>query len=82
MATVQIIMATTMPVADEDTTGIRAYNNIIREVAARENLPVDDLFATMDGRMCEFDRGDRLHLTDEGNALVAAQVTKAIEAYL
>ena len=79
---VQIIMATTMPVADEDTTGIRAYNDIIRSVAAMESIPVDDLFALMDGRMCEFDRGDRLHLNDAGNTIVAAQVTKAIEVYL
>ena len=47
-----------------------------------DSVSVDDLFALMDGRMCEFDRGDRLHLNDAGNTLVASQVTKAIEAYL
>ena len=79
---VQIIMATTMPVADNDTTGIRAYNDIIRKVAEKENIPVDDLFELMHLRMVEFDRGDRLHLNEEGNTLVAAQVTKAIEKLL
>ena len=43
---------------------------------------MDDLFELMHLRMVEFDRGDRLHLNEEGNTLVAAQVTKAIEKLL
>lgn len=79
---VKIIFATTMPVGNEDTTGIQAYNNIIRDVAGKENIPVDDLFGLMQFNMAVYDRGDGLHLNDEGNTMVAAQVVRAIETQL
>ena len=78
----KIIFATTMPTTNPDTAGIRAYNDIIRKVAEKENIPVDDLFATMHDKMITYDRGDHLHLNEEGNTIVAAQVTAAIEAVL
>ena len=78
----KIIFATTMPTTNPDTAGIRAYNDIIRKVAEKENIPVDDLFATMHNKMITYDRGDHLHLNEEGNTMVAAQVTAAIEAVL
>lgn len=79
---VKIIFGTTMPVGSSDPSGIVNYNAIMARVAQREGIPVDDLFGLMKDRMVEFDRGDGLHLNDEGNALVAAQVTRAIENML
>lgn len=78
----KIIFATTMPTTNPDTAGIQAYNAIIRKVAEKEGIPVDDLFATMHDKMVTYDRGDHLHLNEEGNTMVAAQVTAAIEAVL
>ena len=51
-------------------------------IIGKENIPVDDLFATMHNKMITYDRGDHLHLNEEGNTMVAAQVTAAIEAVL
>jgi len=79
---VKIIFGTTMPVGDGDVTGIRNYNGIMAKVAEKEGILVDDLFALMHDKMVPYDRGDGLHLNDEGNALVAAQVVSAIEEYL
>lgn len=79
---VKIIFATTMPVGSSDTTGIRAYNDIIRKVAERNEIPVDDLFALMGDKMVTFDRGDGLHLNAEGNSMAADQVVRTIEQYL
>lgn len=78
----RIIFATTMPTTNPDTAGIRAYNDIICQVARQENIPVDDLFATMHDKMVTYDRGDHLHLNEEGNRIVAAQVAAAIERLL
>lgn len=79
---VKIIFATTMPLGDSDTTGMEAYNAIMARTAAREGIPLDDLFTLMKGKMLTYDRGDGLHLNDEGNAMVAAQVARAIEQLL
>jgi len=79
---VKIIFGTTMPVGDSDATGIRNYNAIMARVAEKEGVPVDDLFALMHDKMKTYDRGDGLHLNDQGNTLVADQVVKAIEQYL
>lgn len=79
---VKIIMATTMPTTNPDTAGIQAYNDIIRRVAERHGIYVDDLFATMHDKMVPYDRGDHLHLNEEGNRMAAAQVVRAIEQYL
>ena len=78
----KVIFATTMPTTNPDTAGIRAYNEIIGQVAARHGIPVDDLFATMHDKMVAYDRGDHLHLNDEGNTIVARQVTEAIRRLL
>lgn len=79
---VQIILATTMPTTHPDHTGIIAYNAIIRKVAEKYALPVDDLYAGFHDKMTVYDRGDHLHLNDEGNRLAAKQVISSIEPYL
>lgn len=79
---VKIIFGTTMPVGDQDPTDIEGYNDIMRRVAARQNIPVDDLCGLMKGRMSTYDVGDGLHLNDEGNAIVAAKVAESIRRYL
>lgn len=79
---VQIIFGTTMPVGAGDTTGIQQYNGIMKDVAEREGIIVDDIFALMHDKMVAYDCGDGLHLNDEGNTLVARQVVAAIERLL
>ena len=79
---VRIIFGTTMPVGDQDPTDIESYNDIMRRIAAREDIPVDDLCGLMKGRMSTYDVGDGLHLNDEGNAIVAAKVSESIRRYL
>ena len=79
---VKIVFATTMPTTNPDTSGIVAYNGIIRKVAEKYGIEVDDLFALMHDKMVTYDRGDHLHLNEEGNAMVAAQVAGVIEKYL
>lgn len=79
---VKIIFATTMPLGDSDTTLMAEYNALMARTAAKEGIPLDDLFSLMKGKMLTYDRGDGLHLNDEGNAMVAAQVARAIEQYL
>ena len=79
---VKIIFATIMPTTGPDHTGIISYNNIIKKVAAKYDIPVDDLYASFHDKMVTYDRGDHLHLNVEGNTLVAKQVVGAIEQYL
>ena len=79
---VKIIFATIMPTTGPDHTGIISYNNIIKKVAEKYGLPVDDLYAGFHDKMVTYDRGDHLHLNEEGNTLVAQQVVGAIERYL
>ena len=69
---VKIIFGTIMPVGASDSTGIQACHGI----------PVDDLFALMHDKMVTYDRGDGLHLNEEGNTIAARQVVSAIEAML
>jgi len=78
----QIIMATTTPTANPDTSGIIAYNNIIKTVAAEHNLPVDDLYPIVAADIPRYICPDRIHLTDEGWEAVATQVVRCIENYL
>ncbi len=78
----QIIMATTMPTDNPDTSDMEGYNEILKNVAARHNIPVDDLFPIIAGRAEEFVGPDHIHLTKEGFETVAAQVVRVLERYL
>jgi len=79
---VKIIMATTTPTADTDPNAPHEYNEILRSVAERNNLEVNDLFtaiaADVAGNICP----DRIHLSEKGTEIAATQVAATIEKYL
>lgn len=77
----QIIMATTMPTDNPDTSGIVAYNEILKNVAKRHNIPVNDLFPIVNNNVALVGP-DHIHLTEEGFQIVAKQVAEKIEQYL
>lgn len=77
----QIIMATTMPTDNPDTSGIIAYNDILKKVAERHNIPVNDLFPIVNENV-SLVGPDHIHLTEEGFNIVAKQVAETIEKYL
>lgn len=79
---VKIILATTMPTLVHDRDAVIAYNDIIKKVADKHSLPVNDLFPLIDGKLEQYLCPDQMHLTQEGFALVAGQVATTIEAYL
>ena len=85
----QIILATTTPMNPEHpetinprtTEEIMEYNRILKEIAAEQNLPINDLFEESK------DWGEELyldycHLTEEGYGRLAKKVTEAVSAYL
>lgn len=78
----KIIMATTMPTDNPDTSGIIAYNKILCDVAARHEIPVNDLFPIVDGHTKELVGPDHIHLTEEGFEIVAKKVAEEIEKLL
>lgn len=78
----QIIMATTMPTSNPDSSDIEGYNEIMKKVAARNGIPVDDLFPVLKPYVNQYIGEDGIHLTDEGYEYVARQVVKAVEEYL
>lgn len=78
----QIIMATTMPTDNPDTSGIIEYNDILKKVAKRHNIPVNDLFPLVDGKTDTMICPDHIHLTEEGFNIVAKQVADTISDYL
>lgn len=77
-----IIMATTMPTDNPDTSGIIEYNKILKDVAKRHNIPVNDLFPLVDGHTDTLICPDHIHLTKEGFDMVGARVAQVIEKYI
>ena len=75
----QIIMATTMPTDNPDTSDIVGYNEILKTVALSHKIPVDDLFSVIAGRTQEFVGADHIHLTEAGFETVAVQVVRELE---
>lgn len=74
----KLIMATIMPTENPDSSDIEAYNEIIKKVAAKNNVPVNDLFPLVKGNNGLFGP-DHLHLKDEGYELVGGRVAEVIE---
>ena len=77
-----IIMATTTPTAKTDLQTPHAYNDLLRDVAARHNIPVNDLFSTIAENREDFLMPDGIHLTEKGIAAAADKVCAAVENYL
>lgn len=78
----KIIMATTMPTSNPDTSGIENYNEIIKKVASRHDIPVNDLFALVKDDILKIVSEDNIHFTDEGFDMVGKEVAGVIENYL
>ena len=77
----RIIMATTMPTDNPDSSDIEAYNEIIKKVARRHEIPVNDLFPIVKSDVSLIG-SDHIHLTDEGFEKVAEKVSDEILKYL
>lgn len=77
----QIVMATTMPTDNPDSSDIEGYNEILKEVAARHNIPVNDLFP-IPKEDPSLIGPDHIHLTEEGFKTVAKKVVSVLEEYL
>ncbi|GHU08350.1 hypothetical protein FACS1894151_04120 [Spirochaetia bacterium] len=79
---VKIIMATTTPTADTDPAAPHRYNELLKQVAAKYSLEINDLFSAIasdiPGNICP----DRIHLSETGTEIAAAKVTACIEKYL
>ena len=75
----QLVFATTTPVPEGEigryAGDARRYNDVARQVMAEAGVPINDLFAIMDGRMEQYARapGD-VHFTQEGRALLGESV--------
>ncbi|MCQ2498956.1 MAG: SGNH/GDSL hydrolase family protein [Lachnospiraceae bacterium] len=78
----KVIMATTMPTANPDRTGIIEYNNIIKKVAKKHDIPVNDLFELVKDKVPGIVGEDTIHFTDEGFEFVGEHVAKVLEEYL
>jgi len=77
-----IIMATTTPTKLGKLEQIQKYNEILRRVAAKNGLEVNDLYACIAADLVNYVGHDNLHLSPEGVKLAAAQVTACLEKYL
>ncbi len=77
----KIIMATTMPTDNPDSSDIESYNEILKNVAKRHNIPVDDLFPITKENPSLIGP-DHIHLTPEGFETVAKKVVESMEEYL
>lgn len=77
----KIIMATTMPTDNPDSSDIESYNVILKNVAAKHNIPVNDLFPIVKADVSLIG-SDHIHLTEEGFEKVAAKVTEEVSKYL
>jgi len=75
----KIIMATTTPTLDRDQQIIRDYNEILKEVAKENDIPVNDLYAVFAGQEETYVCPDKLHLTKEGFTLAAEKIIECVE---
>ncbi|MBI4893114.1 MAG: SGNH/GDSL hydrolase family protein [Acidobacteria bacterium] len=85
----KLILATTTDVreknnpekVDPKTARMIERNRLVAEFAARERIPVDDLFAVIKDRP-EMHVPDGVHFNQEGYATLAAQVVQALSKIL
>ncbi len=67
--------------ADPKTERVVARNRAAAAIVAKSGIPVDDLFAVVDGHP-EFHAQDGVHFNEQGYAALAARVAKSIEPLL
>lgn len=79
---VKIIMATTTPWPLHTLEKVEQYNEVLRTVAAREGIAVDDLYTALRPDYESLQLPDRTHLNEKGVDIAADLVVKAIEPYL
>lgn len=85
----KLVWASTTPVrvsgkldqVDPRTERVRARNRLTAEVAARERIPVDDLFALLENRP-EYYSGDGVHSNAAGIAAEGEQVARTVDGLL
>lgn len=76
----KLIMATIMPTDNPDSGDIESYNEIIKEVAFKHDIPVDDLFPVVKENV-KLIGPDHIHLTKEGYEIVGGKVASVIKEY-
>ncbi len=85
----KLIWATTTPVRlrdhldeiDPRTSRVEARNTIAARLVEAEKIPIDDLFALMNGHP-EYHNIDGIHFNDKGIAVQARQVAERIKSVL
>lgn len=77
----KLIMATIMPTDNPDSSDIEGYNEIIKKVASRRNIQVNDLFPLVKENISIIGP-DHIHFTKEGFELVGKRVADVIEKAL
>jgi lysophospholipase L1-like esterase len=75
-------LATTTPTADADVGAPHEYNGVIKNIALRYGLEVNDLFEAVAADIRRYICPDRIHLTPEGTDLAASRVAACISKYL
>jgi lysophospholipase L1-like esterase len=79
---VVIIMATTTPTAGTNPNAPHEYNDLLRQVAARHGVAVNDLFAAIATDIPAYISPDGVHLTPVGVEVAAELVADAIDTWL
>lgn len=77
----KLIMATTMPTYFHPADKVSEYNDIIKRVASKYDVVINELFNIVNDDMSLIGE-DKMHLTDEGYEIVGAKVAKTISEYL
>jgi hypothetical protein len=77
-----IIMATITPRKDEDLSELRRYNDILKEVATRFQIEVNDLYAEIIDDIEGNIGPDNIHPSQKGGELLAKKVVQAIKKRL
>lgn len=79
---VKIIMATTTPTKTQPIETTMQYNEILKKVAAKNGIEVNDLFSIVYPNIDNYIGFDKVHLNPDGAKAVSAQVIEYIKKYL
>ena len=60
---------------------ISRYNEIVKAVASKNNIPINDLFAITKEWDCSYYK-DYCHFTDEANIILGQAVATTLKSYL